>query len=171
MPTSAVVKYPRRPIAHGLLALCTLLAANAASAAGDCDAADAVSLVGQAALDGDTLRTEDGREWRLAGVLAPKRGDGARLPPSRDNQWPHPPERQPSSPADAARVALKALVQGQSLWLRPLGETADRHGRRIATVFDASCKALAEQLLLAGHVRVYPTPASRQLVVAYYRLE
>lgn len=126
--------------------------------------------MGQDALDGDTLRTADGGEWRLAGVLAPKRSDGARR-----MRWDAPPDDRAGvphgSPADAARGALAVLISDRPLWMTVLEGTPDRYQRRLAVVRDATCRPLAEQLLAAGHARVYPTFATRALAAALYDAE
>jgi endonuclease YncB( thermonuclease family) len=168
MPTSTTVKHPGRIVAALLLALC--VGATPVQSAGGCGEATAIAAVGQAALDGDTMRTDDGREWRLAGVLAPKRGDGARTSagdddPARRVQRPR------GSPADAARIALETMILRQTLWLIAMGDSQDRHGRRVASVLDASCQSIAQRLLASGHVRVYPTVATRSLAAALYRTE
>ncbi len=139
------------------------------AAAGNCGEAFRAAG-GDAAIDGDTFRTTDGQQWRLAGVLAPKRSDGARIAPERDIEVRTPP-RGRSSPADAARIALDVLVRRQALWLKPLDETADRYGRRLAVVRDATCASLAERLLAAGHARVYPTNLTELRIADLYAAE
>jgi endonuclease YncB( thermonuclease family) len=141
---------------------------QAPAAAQGCGNARAESAVGAAAIDGDTFRTADGREWRLAGVLAPKRSDGARAARRNDDAG-APPAR--GSPADAARAALDGLIRRQSLWLTPADDAADRYGRHLAVVRDAACGAVAGRLLAAGHLRVYPTAATRSLAAMLYAAE
>jgi endonuclease YncB( thermonuclease family) len=166
-----MVKYPRRRLAQALLALFLGVSTCPGVAADGCGEPTATSAVGQGALDGDTIRTDDGREWRLAGVLAPKRGDGARLPAPGDDDSARQAERPRGSPADAAWIALETLILRQTLWLIVMGDTQDRHGRRVANVLDAACQSVAHRLLAAGHVRVYPTTATRGLAAALYRAE
>ncbi|TXL72276.1 hypothetical protein FHP25_25935 [Vineibacter terrae] len=140
------------------------LGLDTAAAAG-CDDA-AIAVTGARALDGDTFRTDDGQEWRLAGVLAPKRGDGARAPLDAGDG-----RRSRASPADDAQAALDALVLRRALRLIPVGAAADRHARRLAIARDASCRSLAERLLADGHARVYPTFVTRSLVPPLYAAE
>lgn len=141
------------------------------AAADGCKDASATSSVGVRAVDGDTFQTEDGQEWRLAGVLAPKRGDGARAPAGIHDDADRGTTRPRGSPADAAQIALETLVMRQPLWLTPVGATVDRYGRRLAIARDATCRPLAERLLAAGHVRVYPTVVTRTLAPSLYAAE
>lgn len=142
--------------------LATLLCAPCAASRACAPGGGFVETAIAATLDGDTVRGDDGQEWRLAGVVAPKRGDGARAPPRDD-----PPSldegrggrRAATSPADAARAALDALATGRRIWLRAIGDAVDRHGRRFALARTADCAPLDEALLTAGHLRVYPVAA------------
>jgi endonuclease YncB( thermonuclease family) len=175
MPTPVLVKSWGTAAAFVAAMVCL----QAPAAAQGCGDERARSAVGAAALDGDTFRTADGQEWRLAGVLAPKRSDGARaaprLPPGGDTAGTGDdtagtaPGR--GSPADAPRAALDRLVRRQALWLTPADDAADRYGRRLAVVRDAACGAVAERLLAAGHLRVYPAAATRSLAAALYTAE
>lgn len=141
------------------------------AAAEDCGDAGARAAIGARVIDGDTFVTEDGGEWRLAGVLAPKRGDGARAPAGAPDDADGNADRPRGSPADAAHGALAAMVVRQPLWLTPVGDTVDRYGRRLAVARDAACRSMAERLLAAGHVRVYPTVVTRMLAPALYAAE
>ncbi|QQS14599.1 MAG: thermonuclease family protein [Rhodospirillales bacterium] len=121
---------------------------------------------------------EDGQEWRLAGVVAPKRGDGARPPPRAEGTPPGPSadddrggRRATASPADAARAALDALVTGRRVWLRATGDSVDRHGRRFAIARTEDCAPLDEALLGAGHLRVYPVAAAAAEIPRLLRAE
>lgn len=171
MATAARVKC-RAALAPPLLALLSGLGvAPLPAQAEHCDHHVTMPAVGRSAIDGDTFSTADGREWRLAGVLAPKRGDGARLPARDETDTRERGDRPRASPADAAKVALEALILGQDLRLAAMGEAADRHGRRLVVVYDAQCTPIAARLLAAGHVRVYPTVATRGLAAALYASE
>lgn len=162
MPTPVLVKYPGMAAAWMLAMVCL----QAGAAAQGCGDPQARSAAGAVAIDGDTFRTADGQEWRLAGVLAPKRSDGARAASAVGSA-----DRPRFSPADAARQALDGLVKGQSLWLKPIGDGADRYGRRLTTVRDAVCGDMAAHLLAAGHLRVYPAMSTRPLMPALYAAE
>lgn len=74
------------------------------------------------AIDGDTLRLEDGRIVRLVSVLAPKAEPGARADAARRL-------------ADTARSALAEAVVGRDLGLAITGQKQDRHGRFLAHAF------------------------------------
>lgn len=162
-----LVKYSGTAVACVLAMLCL----QARAAAEGCGDGDTSSVIGAVAIDGDTFRSVDGREWRLAGVLAPKRSDGARAGPAADGDAGGRSGRSRGSPADAARNALDVLVVRKGLWLTPVGDVADRYGRHLVVARDAACNTLAEGLLAAGHVRVYPTPAARSLAAALYAAE
>jgi endonuclease YncB( thermonuclease family) len=168
MPTHLRVKW-RQAAAACLLAAPVLCLGLSPAAAGNCGEAFRAAS-GDSAIDGDTFRTTDGQQWRLAGVLAPKRSDGARIAPERDATARTPP-RSRSSPADAARTALDVLVRRQAFWLMPLDETADRYGRRLVIVRDATCASVAERLLAAGHARVYPTNLTEPWIADLYAAE
>lgn len=168
MPTRMRVKW-RQAMAAGLLAALPLFLGPTPAAAGRCGEAFRAAT-GDAAIDGDTFQTTDGQQWRLAGVLAPKRSDGARVAPGHDSEARTArPGR--SSPADAARAALDVIVRRQALWLMPLGETADRYGRRLVMARDGACASLAERLLVAGHARVYPTNLTQPRIADLYAAE
>ncbi len=75
------------------------------------------------AVDGETLRLDDGREVRLAGVVAPRGYDAG----VADAEWPA---------AEAARKALAAVSEGQTVVLGTTSQVrSDRLGRLIAQVF------------------------------------
>lgn len=116
-----------------------------------------------AVLDGDTVRLDDGKLVRLAGILAPKAFDVAAA-----STWP--PE------ADATR-ALAGLAGGRTIALAFAGAREDRHGRVLAHLFLEQAPAagsddepgrsgsretvwLQGQLVEAGHLRVAPTPGA-----------
>jgi endonuclease YncB( thermonuclease family) len=95
-------------------------------------------------IDGATLRLEDGRELRLAGIDPPR-------PPL----------------AEAARAALRELAGGE-LVLRRLGQ--DRHGRILAQV-RAGEAWLQGELVRRGLARVHTTLDTRAEAPALLRLE
>src|SRR5262245_1172525 len=137
--SSASLAGAGRRVATASAGLLIALALSAAPAAAQgCGDARAQSVVGLDAIDGDTFRTVDGREWRLAGVTAPKRSDGARTPRQADETPARDVGRPRGSPADAARVALDTLVARQTLWLAEVSDTADRYERRLAVARDAA---------------------------------
>ncbi len=124
-----------------------------------------------AVIDGDTLRLADGREVRLAGVMAPK-------PPlslAAGTPWPL---------ADAARAALATLVHGRPVALRPAtgaptaapaaegpvvadrAASLDRHGRVRAHIFREDGLWVQGELLRQGLVRVHTTPDDATLATA-----
>ncbi len=88
-----------------LTALCLLVAAHAAPAAGDAPAV--VVLASPRAVDGDTLRTRWTR-WRIWGIAAPERGEPGGL---------------------EATEALRALVSGQTLFCTVRGRPS--HARPV----------------------------------------
>ncbi len=165
------IRWVKCPTLVALFMFAALGLPTGPAAADGCDEAGAVAGTGVRAIDGDTFVTADGQEWRLAGVLAPKRGDGARTPARlRDDARRGDPGPR-GSPADAASAALEAIVARQPLWLTPVGDTVDRYGRRLVVVRDADCRSVAERLLAAGHARVYPTVVTRTLAPSLYAAE
>ena len=96
-------------------------------------------------VDGATLRLEDGRELRLAGIDPPR-------PPL----------------AETARARLRALAGGVELRLQHLGE--DRHGRILAQV-RAGDAWLQGELVRLGLARVHTTLDTRIDAPALLRLE
>jgi endonuclease YncB( thermonuclease family) len=99
-----------------------------------------------AVLDGRTVRLDDGREVRLAAIEAP-----------------HP----------AAKMALDALLVGQSVEFRKLGPDSDRYGRVVAhvTVTGEVPKPVQEALLRQGLVRVAARVDDRACGTAFLGLE
>ncbi|RXF72766.1 thermonuclease family protein [Hansschlegelia zhihuaiae] len=132
---------------------CSTLAALAAAPAhaAPCSLAAAPEAVAvERALDGDTVRLDDGREVRLAGVAAPKAPLG-----TRDDDWPI---------AAAAREALEAQAGGRVLELRLASASPDRHGRAVgylAEIDERDHAGLAVRLLALGHLRVLADAAGR----------
>lgn len=101
-----------------------------------------------AAIDGETLELEDGREVRLLGLKSPK------PPPdwSGPEPWPF---------AIAAKKALERRVAKTNVELHFDKRAQDRHGRLLAHVFlthNGERIWLQEQLLLAGNARVFVLP-------------
>lgn len=121
-------------------------------------AAPAAALeVGQTAMvrevvDGDTVVLDDGSEVRLVGIQAPK------LPLGRPNfpEWPLAPE---------AKAALEALCLGKRVTLSyaASGLRVDRHGRKLAHLYDQSHLWMQGELLRKGMARVYTFPDNRAL--------
>lgn len=95
------------------------------------------------AVDGDTLRLDDGRLVRLAGVAAPKAPLGR-----KPADWPV---------GEASRAAIEQAAAGKVLELREVAGSPDRHGRIVGQLsgIDAQDHAsLAVELLERGLVRV-----------------
>lgn len=99
------------------------------------------------AADGQTLRLEDGRMIRLAGVLAPR-------PP--DEVGGGEPE------GEAALRHLRGLAVGRAV--RWDTAVSDRWGRRVALVRTDAGVSLQEACVAAGCARVRPEPAARASV-------
>jgi endonuclease YncB( thermonuclease family) len=102
---------------------------------------EAVSLA--KVLSGDSVTTSDGREIRLAGVLAPG-SDGGHYP---------------GTVPEGARQALAGLLEGEPLTLAFAGSREDRYGRLEAQLF-AGGSWVQAALLRAGLVRAAPDAAS-----------
>jgi endonuclease YncB( thermonuclease family) len=96
-------------------------------------------------IDGGTLRLGDGREVRLAGIVAPLGFDAG----ISDAQWP---------PARAARDHLRAIAEGKTVALGGIGSgRTDRLGRIVAQVFvlDGDRELwLQGEMLESGNARV-----------------
>jgi len=116
------------PVALGLV---LVLAASAGAADED------FVVVARDAIDGDTLRLEDGSELRLTGLRAPK-------PYQRgEERW-----------AAQARALLDHLAAGKRLRLEQAGARYDRHRRLLAQATVADGPWLQGALLEAGLARV-----------------
>lgn len=103
-----------------------------------------------AVIDGDTVRLDDGKIVKLAGILAPRAFDVG----AERGTWP---------PEDGARAALETLVRGQSVALAFSGPRTDRHERVIAHLFVArdDQRMWVQQALVArGHARVHAAPGA-----------
>jgi len=92
------------------------------------------------AIDGDTLRLEDGRELRLTGLRAPKAGPRADA-------------RERAFAAEATRF-LAALAAGQDVTLAIGGLAQDRRGRVLAQATTLAGVWLQGAVLGAGLARV-----------------
>jgi endonuclease YncB( thermonuclease family) len=102
-------------------------------------------------IDGDTLDLASGERVRLIGIDTPELGhDGA-----------------PDQPLAArAAEALRELTgpPGSRLGVQPGAEPRDRHGRRLAYLFDAEGRSLAEALLRQGLAYVAVIPPNLRYV-------
>lgn len=108
------------------------------------------TVVALRAIDGDTLALADGREARLAGVIAPK--PPLSVPPG--GVWPQ---------AEEARAALDRAAAGRALAFRP-ADKPDRHGRLVGYVAAPASSdhaAVATALLEQGRLRVDASRAGR----------
>ncbi len=121
-----------------------MLLALAVPAASECRLEPGPRRTVTQALDGETLRLDDGSEVRLAGALAPRGIDAG----VSDADWPA---------AVAARTALQALAGGQTV---ALGYTSsarrDRQNRHLAQVFviaEAGETWVQGHMLSTGHAR------------------
>jgi len=143
------VRYSRAMARLALAAMVILLIAAAGAGAADegiVPLPAALALDGAAravdAIDGGTVRLEDGETVRLAGIQAPKLGSGG----SRDSSWPL---------AEEAQQALAALVEGRRVGLAFAGPRRDRHGRLRAHLVRLDDGAWVQgALLAAGLARV-----------------
>ncbi len=152
----------------GLTCLCGLVATSNANEAGgaapligsvqadhvtsDCEVPPAVrSRIVVTAIDGETLRLEDGDDVRLVGALAPRS-------PTPDSETAWPIEK-------AARDGLAALTSGRAITLAYTGQQRDRYGRHLAQAFvtpDGGGTAIWVQraMIEAGHARAYGIPGN-----------
>jgi endonuclease YncB( thermonuclease family) len=92
----------------------------------------------RAVVDGRTVLLADGREVRLAGIEVSQQGGG-------------------ESNANAARLALEALVSGREIALMRLGSDRDRYGRIVALVAVGAATdgpTVQQALLAQGRARV-----------------
>ncbi|TCS63666.1 endonuclease YncB(thermonuclease family) [Varunaivibrio sulfuroxidans] len=123
-----------------------------------------------AVVDGDTLRLDDGRTVRLAGIQAPQlpgvRDGGprgrARAPRGDVAPWPL---------ADAAKKALAALAQGKFFALYFAGRRRDRYGHLLAQVVGRDGVWLQGRMLALGLARVYPFADNRTVTKTLYARE
>lgn len=118
-PLASAAELPGTPSAS---ACATILLGTAASAA---------------VVDGRTLKLEDGRELRLAGIELPSA---------------------PNTPEQSAVSSLRGLIAGRTITLRARAESTDRYGRLIAFAFIEGIegRSLQEELVLRGQALVSP---------------
>jgi endonuclease YncB( thermonuclease family) len=109
--------------------------------ADDCPGAGGRPAMVTEAIDGDTVRLDDGTVVRLAGVEAPKRP----LSMADDQPWPL---------ADDSRQRLAGLVAGQPVLIPWDGVEPDRHGRLHARMALADGRWVEAELVAAGFARV-----------------
>lgn len=111
------------------------------------------------AADAETLVLEDGREVRLAGIVAPRAADiGART-----WQWEH-----------VAVELLGALVSGQSVTLHFGGRRIDRYGRLLAQVVMAQAGGsvwVQARMVELGMARAAPLAGTETCLTRLIRLE
>ncbi|MDX2203768.1 MAG: thermonuclease family protein [Hyphomicrobiaceae bacterium] len=125
------------------LLLSCLIVLSAGAAAGAADQPCAGLSPGPTAtvshiIDGETLRLSDGRELRLAGIIAPRPDDAGAAP----GKWPS---------AVAARAELEALALGREVAILFGGAREDRYGRHVGHGVIAA-PAGGAQTWLAGHL-------------------
>jgi len=138
-----------------------ILALLAATAAADADGPDGLTALkaGErvtvaATLDGATLQLDDGRVLRLAGIDAPQadlpRADTA----SGSRRRPAP---SLMTLSDAARAALKEIVEGRELTLYYEERRNDRYGRIVAHAVREPDLWIETDVLRRGLARVHTT--------------
>jgi endonuclease YncB( thermonuclease family) len=127
-PSSAAVKSPDVPT-------CKLVKGEA--------------VIVSAVVDGETLTLGDGRTLKLAGVQAPRPGDG------RAPAWPL---------AEEARDGLATLLAGQKLKLKYGRARSDRHGRVVAFLLPENGPSAQVRMVEAGLARVAPTRDARNCI-------
>jgi endonuclease YncB( thermonuclease family) len=119
------------------------------------------NVTAESALEGDTLALAGGRVLRLAGVLAPRKGD--RAAGGR--------EREIAEAAAAARAALDRLARGKVLALWQAEPAEDRHGRIVAHARLPDGAWLANELLRLGHGRVFTQPGAAERASELLKIE
>ncbi len=139
------------------LALFAVSPAHAESALAACkDIGEPFAFVeAVGARDGATIRLADGREARLAGVIAATDLDGD------------------AEAARRAAAALEALVAGKRLALHGKADAKDRYGRILVQAALADeARWIAAELVAAGHLRAAPDlgePACADALIARER--
>ena len=115
-------------------------------------------------VDGDTLSLTDGRELRLASILAP------RAAPPRSGQ---PARRDPELErlAAASRQELASLIGKQPVTVHVIGATPDRHGRWVAQLAGPTGEWVQAALVSRGLARVQPAADSGAGMEILLRLE
>lgn len=112
-------------------------------------------------IDGQTLLLDDGREVRLAGVLAPQK------PLAADPATAWPPEE------DAIR-ALNELVLGRSVALVPAGQDRNRYGQLIRHAIverDGQSFWIQGEMIARGHGRAYALERQNPCLAALVAIE
>lgn len=109
-------------------------------------------------VDGDTLVLENGDAVRLVGIQSPK------LPLGRANFQAEP-------LAEEAKAALSKLVLGKEVVLHFSGRREDRHGRRLAHLFDGDGRWIQGAMLERGLARVYSFADNRTHIPKMLTLE
>lgn len=126
---------------RALLLLCFLMSGPAS--AGDTAACTGLSEGPWATIshiiDGETVRLHDGRELRLAGILAPRPEDAA----AAAWKWPS---------AVAARAELEALALGREVTIAFGTTREDRYGRHVGQGFVGLPGKPEERIWLQGHL-------------------
>jgi micrococcal nuclease len=97
------------------------------------------------AIDGDTVRLDDGRLVRLAGVEAP------RLPLAESGRG--------FVLGERAKAALAALTEGEPIRLSPTKGGVDRYGRLHGYLRLADGRSVGAEMVAAGLARVHPAEA------------
>ena len=144
-------------MARVILVLMALLPAALAAPAQDRLEPGGSGVV-QRVVDGDTLVLEDGTEIRLVGIQAPK------LPLGRPSFAPWP-------LAEEAKAALEEMTMGHRVRLLHGGQRIDRHGRRLAHLYDDAGRWLQAELLRRGLARVYTFRDNRALAARMLAIE
>jgi len=108
-------------------------------------------------IDGETVRLEDGRIARLAGIDAPRRP--LELPD--DEPWPW---------ADEALAGLAGLVAGRAVGIVPAADAPDRHGRWRVNLYGED-GWLQSALVRAGLARVHWLPGDPRCIFALLETE
>ena len=145
----------RRRGAFVTLALALALAADLSLAAPRAAGGPAARVV--EAIDGDTLRLDDGRTVRLAAIQAPK-------PPTSPNAA-------LEGLATRARETLARLVVDQAVTLETGRQPTDRYGRTVGLVRDATGRLLQSELLRRGLARVGDGVDQRAALAELYAAE
>ncbi len=143
----------RYPLLLCVFALCSSAVRGAECAADRIDEEARVAYV----YDGDTVRLEDGRKIRLAGINAPEvaKQDVVAEPM-----------------ADEARAYLERLIAGErTVRLRFEQERHDRYGRLLAHLFLKSGSNMEERLLGEGLAQQLVVPPNTWQSDCYQRVE
>ncbi len=142
-------RFRHRPLLSAALLAAFILARGGPPAAAG-EAAEEDGRV-KAVIDGDTLKLADGREVRLAGILAPK----PPLDAAPGRHWPL---------AERATAALAELALGRTVRLAYGVHKSDRYGRLVAQLHRDDGLWLEGELLARGMARVLSHKDDRTLV-------